>query len=113
MDCFTQGIGLSKLVKNSSIYTVVSVLQKAIGFFLLPLYTRYLMPADYGVVSVVTSIEAFLTAFYMLSLHGAVTRFYFSLRNDLGELKKLWGTCFSFVGINAIILTALRFPLEI
>lgn len=33
----TKGNSFANVIKNSSIYTVTSVLQKAIGFLLLPL----------------------------------------------------------------------------
>ena len=63
--------------KNTAIYVVISFLQKAIGFFLLPLYTVVLAPSDYGTVNVVNTIVGFLSTLYGLSLNGAAGRFYF------------------------------------
>ena len=39
-----------QLLKGTSMMSVSGILQKGVGFFLLPLYTRYLSPADYGAV---------------------------------------------------------------
>ena len=39
---------LGRLLKHSAIYGFSNVLGKAIGFLLIPLYTHYIPPADYG-----------------------------------------------------------------
>lgn len=92
-----------KVIKNSGIYGVVSVLQKAIGFFLLPLYTAYLTTADYGTVSVVTSLTSFYSIFFTLSLDGAITRFYYDYKDDKEKLKEFWGSIYVFILVNSII----------
>lgn len=94
-----------KLLGNSLIYTAVSILQKAIGFFLLPVYTAYLTPADYGVANVILSIVNFLSIFYLLALHGAGTRFEHQHRDDPAKAREIWGTLFLFVTGNAALLT--------
>ena len=40
------------IVKDSSIYGVSKVLGQAISFFLIPLYTSYLTPNDYGILNI-------------------------------------------------------------
>ena len=64
------------LLKNSGIYSLVQILQKAIGLFLLPVYTSLLSPIDKGITDVVQPLVAFLSIFYTLSLNSAVVRFY-------------------------------------
>ena len=88
---------IQRLGKSSVIYTITTVLQNGIAFFLLPLYTRYLTPNDYGILAVVSSINGFLTIFLMLSLHGAMTRFYFDYRFEPEKLKAFWGTILTFI----------------
>lgn len=41
---------LKKIGKHTAIFSFTSILSKGIGFLLLPLYTRYLSPADYGIL---------------------------------------------------------------
>jgi len=96
---------VSKIFKNSVIYSVVSILQRAIGFFLLPVYTIYLTPHDYGVVSIVTTLISLLSVLYGLSLHGAANRFYFKYQDDKKKLEELWGTLFTFTVINCLLMT--------
>ena len=40
-----------QLFKGVAFMSVVGVLRKGVGFLLLPVYTRYLTPEDYGAVS--------------------------------------------------------------
>jgi O-antigen/teichoic acid export membrane protein len=96
----------SKFLKNSGIYIVVSILQKAIGFFLLPLYTAFLTPDDYGILNVVLSISSLLSVFFILSLNGAASRFHYIYLDDELHIKKIWGTLCLFVIINSLFFGA-------
>ncbi len=93
------------LIKNSGIYSLVQILQKAIGLFLLPVYTSLLSPSDKGITDVVQPIVAFLSIFYTLSLNSAVVRFYVDYKENDKKLKEFWGTCITFVIVNSLILT--------
>jgi len=84
------------------IYSAVTVLQKSIMFFLLPLYTLYLSPSDYGILNIVTSVSSFASIFIIFSLNGAASRFYYK-NKDPDYAKKLWGSIVSLVVINSVI----------
>jgi len=88
-----------RLGKNSTIYTFSNVVTKAINFLLLPLYTRFLSPHDYGIFAVVSSIGVFLSIFLLLALDGAMCRFYFEYRNEPEKLKEFWGTIICVISI--------------
>lgn len=60
------------LLKNSVLFIFFEIMNKAIPFFLLPLMTRYLTPADYGMVASFTALVSFVGIFLGLSGHGAV-----------------------------------------
>ena len=79
-----------RIASGSVIYGLGSVLLRGLGFFLLPLYTRYLTPADYGVLAITTSVTAVLSVVYPLGLHGAVTRLYFET-SEPGERRERVG----------------------
>lgn len=95
---------MSKLANNSIIYTVFSVLQKGMNFFLLPLYTIYLTREEYGTVGVVTSLTSIFAIFFGLVLSGAANRFYFKYQKDKAIVKELWGTLFTFTLLNSFFL---------
>ena len=82
---------LPKVLKNSTLYTFTTLLQKGAAFFLLPLYTAYLTPEDYGITSVVTSVSTFMAVLIMMALNGAATRFHYR-NTDENYRKVLWGT---------------------
>lgn len=94
---------INKLLKNSIIYGVINVLQKGILFFLLPLYTAYLSPSDYGVLSVIVSVSSFISIFIILGLDGAATRFYYK-NKDLDYAKYLWGSITTFILISSLLV---------
>ena len=59
-----------RVVKNSLLYAVSTLLTKAVNFFLLPVLTVYLTPEDYGIVSLVQSfsnVASFIVAFSLFS----------------------------------------------
>lgn len=103
---------MSKFVKNSIIYTAVTILQRATSFFLLPLYTNHLTPTDYGIVSVVNSITAFLVIVLSLSINGAAGRYYFDYRKDENQLKTFWGTLLVFLMSYSTLVSVVVFLLR-
>lgn len=95
---------IPKILQNSAIYSLVIVLQKCVSFFLLPLYTIFLTPADYGITGVVTSVSSLLAIFTTLGLDSAANRFYYKHKGDTQYISKLYGTIGLF-----IILCSLAF----
>lgn len=67
---------LRKLLKHTGIYGAGTVLAKAVGFFMIPFYTHYLAPADYGTLELldlsVTLIGLVLTTW----MHTSIIRYY-------------------------------------
>ncbi len=71
-----------KSLVNSLIYIFADVLNKAIPFLLLPIFTKYLTPSDYGIVTVFTSLTALLTVFIGLSTQNAIYVNYFQYTKE-------------------------------
>lgn len=90
-----------KIVTNSALYSFTTLLQKGAAFFLLPLYTAFLTPEDYGIVNVVTSVSSFLAVLIMMALNGAATRFHYK-NTDESYRKILWGTITVIVFISSL-----------
>ena len=94
---------VNKVFKNSSLYTLCAFLQKGSGFLLLPVYTSYLSPEDYGVMNLIVSITGFLSIFFLCSLHGAASRFHFRY-NSSKKQSVVWGTILLLVLFNSFFL---------
>ena len=82
---------IPKILQNSAIYTVIMVLQKGISFFLMPLYTAFLSPSDYGILGVVSSVSSLMAVFITLGLEAAAARFYYKYNKDEDQAKKIYG----------------------
>ena len=57
---------------------------------MLPIYTRYLTPADYGILALTAIFSILFGILMTLQLHGAIARFYVEYKGD--DLKKFLGT---------------------
>lgn len=101
-----------RLLKNSGIYAVVQVLQKCIGFILIPVYMTVLTPTENGIVTSTTAVVSFLGILYTLALNSAVVRFYVDYKEDEDKLKEFWGTCITFIILNSLVVTIILFLLR-
>lgn len=102
---------LPKLLTNSAIYTAVTLLQRCASFFLLPLYTTFLTPTDYGTVNVVLSVSSFVAVLIMVALNGAATRLHYKNKN-LEYRSRVWGTITTLVLANSILFGVLFISLH-
>lgn len=94
---------IPKILQNSAIYTIITVLQKGISFFLMPLYTTFLNPADYGVLGVVSSVSTFLSVFITLGLEAAAARFYYKNNKNEELAKKVYGNVALVILANSML----------
>src|SRR3954451_17929984 len=85
---------LKELLRHSAIYGVGSIIARVLGVLLLPLYTRYLSPSDYGQIETLVALSAVLTALVAQGMKSAFFRFYFdSAKPERGHLvvrTELW-----------------------
>lgn len=79
---------LKKLLKHSSIYGFGSILCKAVGFVLIPVYTHYLTPIDYGVFELLDLTVTILGILVGMGIGSAILRFYYhyELQEDKYEV---------------------------
>jgi len=101
-----QLLSLKVLLSHSINYGLGSVLPQLIGFLLIPLYTRYLTPSDYGILEMVTTLTVFLTPLMKMGIPGAVTRFYYEYYKDSALLRNFVTTINRLLNIGAIVLSS-------
>jgi O-antigen/teichoic acid export membrane protein len=68
---------LKELFRHSAIYGLGSIVARVLGVLLLPLYTRYLSPSDYGLIETLVALSAVLSALVAQAMKSAFFRFYF------------------------------------
>lgn len=89
------------LSKNAFLYLIAMLIPQVAGFFMIPLYSLYISPADYGVFGYTNSFVAVLNVFSYLGLNVFYLRNYARTDN-----KRLFnGTCFYFMFLwNSILV---------
>ena len=92
-----------KLLRNTSLYTIGNILPKVASFFLLPLYTRYLTPEDYGIVNSMNVLMTILTVFFTMAIDRAIYRLYYDYKTEKGK-KDFLGSVFITLILNAFIM---------
>jgi|APSaa5957512576_1039674.scaffolds.fasta_scaffold68421_2 O-antigen/teichoic acid export membrane protein len=92
-----------KVFKNASHYILASLLPIAVSVLMLPIYTLYLSPTDYGILALVLSLQAFLPILMTLQIQGSIPRFYFEYCDDKAKLKVFISTILLFVVILSTV----------
>jgi O-antigen/teichoic acid export membrane protein len=77
---------LKELVRHSAVYGLGSIVARVLGVLLLPLYTRYLTPRDYGLIETLVALSAVLTALVAQAMKSAFFRFYFDSTEERRRL---------------------------
>jgi O-antigen/teichoic acid export membrane protein len=92
-----------RLARGSLIYVIANFGIRGLNFFLLPLYTRFLSPADYGIISLAETIAAVLAAVLGLGLDAGVSRLYFQYVTDPPQLNRYMSSCLRFAAIWTLV----------
>jgi len=93
---------VSKLIKNLSIYTLGNSFVKIASFLLVPLYSIYLSPEDYGIISAMGLLSSFAFIIITLSLDRSIYRCYFDY-NSIEDKKTFLGT----ITISLFVITSI------
>src|SRR5438128_6719611 len=81
---------IATALKHSFVYGIGGFLLKGISFFLLPLYTHYLSPRDYGVFEVLELSMSLLGMFLNMGITAALLRYYGAAKTE-AEKRKVVG----------------------
>jgi len=94
---------LARLSKTMMVYGVGGFLNRFIGFLLLPVFTAYLTPVDYGISSILSWVAFVLTPIFSLGMGAAIAPCYFEGNNP--ERKEITvRTAFSLLLISSGLL---------
>jgi O-antigen/teichoic acid export membrane protein len=98
---------LKALSRETLIYGLSTVMGRLLNFFLLPLYTHALSPADYGIVATLFSYLAFLNVLYGYGISFAFMRYY-KTEEQFGGVE-VFSTAFWSVLITSFVFSAFLF----
>lgn len=93
-------------LKGVLAFGVSSSLVSAVGFILIPIYTRHLSVSEFGLLGLIHLTVSVLTAIFGLGLSSAIFRSYFDY-DDKPNQRKLVGTALLVAVTGSAILIAL------
>lgn len=96
---------LKSLANGTLIYGLGGALTRLLGFITLPLFTRYLTPADYGVSSILSLVSFFLTPVFSLGLGTSLGLCYFEHEDEAHRDTTIW-TAFLVLLASAVVMVA-------
>jgi O-antigen/teichoic acid export membrane protein len=95
---------ITKTAKYAVIYAVGVFLNRAVSFIMLPIYTRFLSPVDYGTIELLTMTVDIFGMFASVGLTTAVVRFYY--RYEKQEERNQVISTISFLAIIFYLLAS-------
>lgn len=104
------------ILKHTSIYSVGSLASKGIGFLLIPLYTNYLSPKDYGILELLTISVTLASIIIQGGISAAVFKFSNTYEKE-AERREIFSTvlifltlvCLSFIIIISLFADRISF----
>lgn len=94
---------LKYLFRKSSVYGLGSFLVIGLNFLVLPLYTRYLTPEEFGIVYLSRAMVLILSIIISLGIHRSVVYFYHRT-SDTEERRKTMGALWLFTLFVSVLI---------
>ncbi|MBK9748030.1 MAG: oligosaccharide flippase family protein [Chloroflexi bacterium] len=95
---------LGRLAKSALIYGTGEVLTKILGFLMLPLFTAYLTPDDYGINAILASVTYVLGSIFSLGFGSIIGILYFENDSPNQRPTTLW-TSVLLLSVSALLMT--------
>ena len=94
---------LLKVFGHSIVYGLTGILSTFVSVFLIPIYTRILTPAEYGVIALLTTLSLIILIFTSMGMGTAVFWAYFNAKEE--ERKEVVFTAFLFLTIFPLLVS--------
>ena len=94
-------------VGHAATYAIGNIARRFVGFAMLPIYTRYLSPADYGVIGLLTFALALFEPLFGARMGRAIPKFYFESDDRHVRRAVIWGVLGVTGAVSAVSMTAL------
>ena len=96
-------------LKTAAIYFIGNILTKMIGFFLLPLYTKRLLPSQFGEYDLIVALISFFIPVLFFQIWDGMFRFAFD-KNEKNEKYNIITNSF-FVFLGGLIVYSLIYSI--
>lgn len=98
-----------RIVRNSSLYAMGDLVTRGMNFILLPIYTAFLTPDDFGIIGIANILAMMFPIVFTLGIRGAALKFYYDYEDE-EERRGFYGTIWLFtmiVPLLGLLLTEL------
>lgn len=96
---------LKKLLKHGSVYGLGNILNKAVGFLLIPFYTHYLTTSDYGTLELLDLSVALIGLLLNMWMNASLVRHYYDYDDDQNR-NEVIGTALISASAVALLVSA-------
>lgn len=104
-----------KIISSTIFYSIGEIVPRVLAFLLMPILTKYLSPADYGITSYTTTIMTFVFVIASLSLNTFLLRNYYLEKTEESK-KEIIGGIFVFIclfNLALLVIQMVIFPFAI
>lgn len=105
---------LKFLLKHSGVYAIGNIFAQAAGFLLLPFYTHYLSPADYGIAALVETTISIIGVMASMGIGYSIAIFYSKKAEQKDKNLVIstayvlaWAVCIVAIPLLCLISTSL------
>jgi len=88
------------------VYTIGNLLPQAMNFILLPVYTKYLEPSEFGIIGSMQVLQYFFIFVFTFCLEKSIVRLYWEYTTEESR-KKFLGTIASVVFLNVLFWSSI------
>jgi len=99
---------MSRVGRHTLIYGAGMMLSRAISFVMLPVYTRYLTPADYGVMELIGTTLDLIAIIAGARIAAGIFRYYYKT-DDEREKKAVVSTAFFALAISYFLIGGITY----
>lgn len=82
--------GFRRVLRGSAIFGLGGMANRLVTLLLLPVFTAYLTPSEYGVVAMLTAAGAFVTPIFTLGLGSSIGIAYFNTQDSVERRAIVW-----------------------
>lgn len=104
----------SRSIASAATYSLGFAVQRAIGIFMLPFYTRAISPSQYGELGILLSVYAAVSVLYSAGLEPWIVRSYFQMSADperrQEQIDSVWRFLVVYPLIASLALAAAVWP---
>lgn len=99
---------IKELFSQTVIYGLGIMLNKSVGFLLLPLYTKYFPPEQIGLITLVQSLSLVLGVIYMFGMETAFMKYFIDAKDDESR-SVIYSSTLVLLSVTSLFISSVVF----